>query len=154
MGDALELRSGAVMLRAFLVVGPRDDQVEAVAEALARTPLTTIYTARSMLPAAEAIGERHALQPRPDDRLTSARSAIALIEEAAAETEGSVVVLAPESAVRGVVEHALAAPVVHERWALEAGAFAEIEVRLDAPWTVNRLNDACHLEPQGTPEGT
>ena len=57
-----------------------------------------------------------------------------------------VLVIASEAVIRAIVIHALEAPVPPERLRLDPGAIAEVELRHDAPWTVNRLNDGCHLD--------
>ena len=61
--------------------------------------------------------------------------------------DASVAVIASAEVVRAIVTHALGAPVVPERLRFDAGTIAEVEARADAPWTVNRLNDGCHLAP-------
>ena len=133
------------MLRVILVAGPQDDQLETVAEALASTPLTAVYMPRSMMPAAQAIADRHTMRATPSDQLYAGATAIDVIRGLAEHEEGTVAIVAAPSVVREVIVHALDAPVPPERLALEPGSIAEVEVRTDAPWTVNRINDACHL---------
>ncbi len=133
------------MLRVILVVGPEHDQLQSVAEALASTPLTALYAPRSLVPAAQAIAVRHSLLPTADDQFLVGSNALDVIGALAEREEGTVVVVAAPTVVRDVIVHALDAPVPAERLALEPGSIAEVEVRTDAPWTVNRVNDACHL---------
>lgn len=77
--------------------------------------------------------------------------AIALISARAEQGEEQLMLVAPEAVVRDVLVHALDAPVAASRLALDPGTIAEVEVRLDAPWTVNRINDACHLPERSLP---
>lgn len=134
------------MLRVILVVAPKDEQFDAVATALEGTPLSAVYMPRSMMPAANAIAARHAMAAMPHDQLYAGSTVLQVITGLAAESEGTVALVAAPSVVREVLVHALDAPVPEERLALDPGTLAEVEVRLDAPWTVNRINDGCHLE--------
>ena len=68
-----------------------------------------------------------------------------MISGLAETVEGTIGVVVSSEVARAVLLHALDAAVPEARLALEDGAIAEVEVRTDAPWTVNRINDACHL---------
>ncbi|MGE3960515.1 MAG: hypothetical protein AB7F65_02390 [Dehalococcoidia bacterium] len=133
------------MLRVILVAGPERDQLDAVAEALASTPLSALYTPRTLLAAGQAVADRHAMAATPNDQLYVATTALDVIRNLAEREEGTVALLAAPSVVREVIVYALDAPVPEERLAVDPGTIAEVEVRTDAPWTVNRINDACHL---------
>lgn len=137
------------MLRVILVAEPPPEQSEAVAAALESTPLTEVFAASGMLPAANRIARFHSLTPTRDDRLDAGPTALDAILGVAESTEGSIAVVATAGVIREVLVHALDAPVPEDRLALDAGALAEVEVRTDAPWTVNRINDACHLGAVG-----
>lgn len=131
------------MLRLFLVTAPAHP-TPALAAALEGTPLTEVYAPPDLLAHAAALGAPHALRGVAEPRLDAPEGASAFIEEVAGRIEGSVAAVVGEAVARAVVSHALAIPLVGERVAFDPGAYAEIEVRLDAPWTVNRLNDRCH----------
>lgn len=134
------------MLRVILVAGPTDGQVEQIAATLEATPLTDLYAAPDLAAAAGPVALPHSLQPRVDERLAGRAAALELITSVAETQEGTIALVAPAAVVWEVLVHALDAPVPAERLALDPGAIAEVEVRLDAPWTVNRINDGCHLE--------
>jgi len=138
------------MLRAILVVEPADEQRPAVVRALDGIDAVEVYepgpVAGDGPSVASDLAARLGLTVRRDARLQAGSAAVALVEEIAAEADGTtVVVFATAEVVRAVVVHALAAPVAANRLLIEPGTLAEVEVRLDAPWTVNRLNDGCHL---------
>lgn len=133
------------MLRVILVAEPPPEQSEAVAAALESTPLTEVFAASGMLPPANRIASLHSLTATRDDRFDSGATALEAILGVAESTEGTIAVVAAPAVVREVIVHALDAPVPEDRLALDPGAIAEVEVRTDAPWTVNRINDACHL---------
>ena len=134
------------MLRVILVVGPQHDQLETIAEALASVPLTAVYAPHSMTTDGQAIADRHTMRATPNDQLDAGSTAIEVVRRLAEHEEGTVAIVAAPSVVREVIVHALDAPVPAERLALVPGSIAEVEVRTDAPWTVNRINDACHLD--------
>jgi len=137
------------MLRVILVAEPPPEQSEAVAAALESTPLTEVFAASGMLPASNRIASLHSLTATRDDRFDAGATALEAILGVAESSEGTIAVVATSGVVRDVLVHALDAPVPEDRLALDAGAIAEVEVRTDAPWTVNRINDACHLGPLG-----
>lgn len=135
------------MLRILLVHAPaRDRQVAALADALSATPLTDCYAPPALLAVAHTIGAPHALEGVSEARLERPEGALSLIESIAATSEGAIALVVEEAVARAVVARALDAPVADDRLAFDPGAYAEIEVRLDSPWTVNRLNDRCHLD--------
>lgn len=134
------------MLRVFVVTAPElPAQLE---PALAAHPLTEVYAPPSLLAAASALGAPHLLQGVAESHLDAGDSAIAFVEELTARLEGSVAVVVTEVVARAVVARALDVPVRRDRLAFDAGGVAEIEVRLDAPWTVNRLNDVCYEDTE------
>ncbi len=133
------------MLRVILVVAPRPDQVVLVTTALERTPLTSLYAAPAFEDVARPIARPHALEVAADARFEGGASALAVISGLAETVEGTIAAVASSEVVRAVLVYALDAPVPEDRLALDEGAIAEVEVRTDAPWTVNRINDACHL---------
>lgn len=138
------------MLRVILVTAPEDaPQVQVLAEHLRHTPLSAVYAAPACQSAAEAIARPHALQVAADTRLEAGSGALALIEGVAEASEGTIAAVVGEDVARAVVMHALEAPVADGRLAFDPGGYAEIEVRLDAPWTVNRLNERCYDDPDG-----
>ncbi len=60
--------------------------------------------------------------------------------------DASVLVVSHNLASRALLCHALAAPLdVFRRVHVDVASYAEVEVRLDDWWTVNRLNERCHL---------
>lgn len=136
------------MLQLILVTAPVDEPDDAsvtrLRDALAITPLSEALAPAVHAPAARAIAAPHALIPTIDARLGDPASAIAVIEEVAARSEGTLLAVVDEVVARAIVRHALAAPVADTRFTVDPGTYAEIEVRLDAPWTVNRLNEGCH----------
>jgi phosphoserine phosphatase len=69
------------------------------------------------------------------------------VEEIARRHAGeTVVVVSHNLATRALLCHALAVPLAaFRRIRHEVASLAEVEVRLDAPWTVTRVNDQCHL---------
>ncbi|MCK9485649.1 MAG: hypothetical protein M0R73_02950 [Dehalococcoidia bacterium] len=137
------------MLRVILVTAPVDTPpLAALVEHLRRTPLSAVSAPPGHIEVAEAIARPHALHAERDARLESVAGAIALLEAAARTSEGRVALVVGEDEARGVVTHALEAPVAAGRLAFDPGGFAEIEVRADAPWTVNHLNDRCYAEPE------
>ncbi len=137
------------MLRVILVTAPSDAaQVDLLAEHLRSEAFTEVYTPETLVEAARALGRPHALQGRVEPRLETPEGALALIQEVAAASEGTVALLAAEDVARAVVVHALEAPVAAERLAFDPGGYAEVEVRLDAPWTVNRLNERCYQDAE------
>lgn len=138
------------MLTILLVVAPADDQYAAVVRVLAEAAPEAVYvyshvstavTAALVAPSTAAVAR--------ETRLDEAAAAIAFVTAltSAAVGEASVGVVASAEVVRAIVTHALGAPVVPERLRFDAGTVAEVEARADAPWTVNRLNDGCHLAP-------
>lgn len=133
------------MLRVILVVDPQAEQTDAIAAALEATPLTSVHVSDALRPVAEVLAAPHTLEPSVHQDLQDAEGALRLIASIAEATEGTVALVAPSDVVRGVLVRALDAPVPDGRLALEPGTIAEVEVRLDAPWTVNRINDGCHL---------
>lgn len=133
------------MLRVILVVAPGPEQVALVASALEGTPLTSLYAAAALEGDARQIARPHALEVVADAGFDAAESALAVISNLATTMEGTIGVVAPSEVVRAVLLYALDAAVPADRLALDDGAVAEVEVRTDAPWTVNRINDACHL---------
>jgi broad specificity phosphatase PhoE len=133
------------MLRVILVVAPKPEQVALVAGALEGTPLTSLYASPAVEDAARQIARPHALQVDADARFEGGERALAVISRLAETVEGTIAVVTSAEVVRAVLLHALDAPVPQDRLALDEGAVAEVEVRTDAPWTVNRINDACHL---------
>ena len=141
------------MLRLLLVVEPLPEQHPAVASALADVQVTEVYAAEAVSVGA-LVAEGHGLVVRVEPRLADGGDAVTLVREFAgrldlpdADVDGErmVFAFAPESVVRQVVMYALEAPIPPDRLRIEPGTLAEVEVRLDAPWTVNRLNDGCHL---------
>ncbi|MQC18435.1 MAG: hypothetical protein DWG80_05100 [Chloroflexi bacterium] len=135
------------MLRVILVVAPAPEQVALLATALHDTPLTSLHAAPALEDAARQIARPHALQVDTDARFEGGEGALAAISGLAETVEGTVGVVTSAEVVRAVLLYALDAAVPEARLALDEGAVAEVEVRTDAPWTVNRINDACHLVP-------
>lgn len=134
------------MLRVILVVAPRPEQVALIATSLQGTPLTSLHASPALQDSAHPIARPHALPVDADARFEVGESALAVISGLAETVEGTIAVVAPSEVVRAVLLYALDAPVPRDRLALDEGAIAEVEVRTDAPWTVNRINDACHLD--------
>ena len=116
-----------------------------MATALEDTPLASVHAAPALEDAAREIARPHTLQVDADARFEGAEGALAVISGLAGTMEGAIGVVTSAEVVRAVLLHALDAPVPDDRLALDEGAVAEVEVRTDAPWTVNRINDACHL---------
>lgn len=136
------------MLRALLITAPASDaHVAALAEHLGHVPLSAVLATSSALASASAIASPHALQAQVDARLEDGQGAIDVVEGMARVSEGMIALVVPETVARAVVVHALEAPVAADRLAFDPGGYAEIEVRLDSPWTVNRLNDRCYEHP-------
>ncbi|MDA1010539.1 MAG: hypothetical protein O2888_03590 [Chloroflexi bacterium] len=144
------------MLRLLLVAAPEPGQWASVGPALAPFEPSALYVSPSMAVAAgDAAGRMAAhlgLTKAPDARLDADAPAVAFVQELptggadADGTEPVVVVVASLATVRAIVIHALAAPIAPERLQIAPGTIAEVEVRADAPWTVNRLSDGCHLD--------
>lgn len=138
------------MLTLLLVVAPAGDQHAAVARVLAEAALDAVHISSHVSPVVTAalVAPSTAAVAR-ETRLDEAGTAIAFVTAltSAAVGEASVGVVASAEVVRAIVTHALGAPVVPERLRFDAGTVAEVEARADAPWTVNRLNDGCHLAP-------
>jgi broad specificity phosphatase PhoE len=60
----------------------------------------------------------------------------------------AVVVVSHNLALRVLLCHALRVPIASfRRFQHGVASLAEVEVRADAPWTVMRLNERCHLLP-------
>lgn len=135
------------MLRVLLLVAPQPQQSGALAAALAATPLSEVYAHPAMTDAATVLAAPHTLAPTSDGRLEAGASAIELVQSVAEGNEGTIALVADARVVREVLVYALDAPVAEDRLPLDPGTIAEVEVRLDAPWTVNRINDGCHLRP-------
>lgn len=72
---------------------------------------------------------------------------LAAVHEIAAECDGgSVVVVSHQLAIKALLTHALGAPLSAFRGLqLDPGSLSVVEVRLDTPWTVLRLNERCTL---------
>jgi probable phosphoglycerate mutase len=86
------------------------------------------------MPEGETLGEVRA-------RMVQAVQAIA---EAHAGT--AVVVVSHNLALKALLCHALGLPLAaHRRMRVDVASITEVEVRQGAPWTVNRLNEQCHL---------
>ena len=141
------------MLRVLLVVSPGPEQYAAIARALATMPIAQVYAPpedEGALPSVtSAITGALGGLVQAEARLLDGPDTIDFVEWIASQEvddEQAVVMLASVEVVREVVIHALQAPVAADRLRFEPGTFAEVEVRLDAPWTVNRLNDGCHLD--------
>lgn len=133
------------MLRVILVTEPADArQAAALAEHLAHTPLSEVYASPALHSVAETIAAQHALQGVPEPLLETPTGALAHVAALAEVAEGTVALVTSEGVARALVVHALEAPVADGRLAFDPGGYAEIEVRLDAPWTVNRLNERCY----------
>lgn len=139
------------MLRVFLVTSPRVDQAVALAESLLAAtpaePVAGLLMSRGLRPSARALGTALGVGSVEVGALESAAAAVTLIEARAERSSGPLVLVVDEAVARAVVTHALDAPVEGDRIAFDPGGIAEIEVRLDSPWTVNRLNDLCHQAP-------
>ncbi len=133
------------MLNVVLVAAPAPDHVDAVTAALRDLPLTAIYAAPDLRGVADAIARSRPPIAESHERFEDGDSTLAFVADLAHRTEGTVALVASVEVVRAVLLHALDAPVSEARLALDPGAIAEIEVRTDAPWTVNRINDGCHL---------
>jgi len=133
------------MLRVILIAAPSSDRVEAVATALDHIELTAVYAAPEFTNVADSIAQGCRLAAETYSRFEVGESALDFIVDLADRGEATIALVAAVEVVRALVLHALDAPVPVERLALDAGAIAEIEVRTDAPWTVNRINDGCHL---------
>jgi hypothetical protein len=153
------------MLRVVLVVEPLAEQRAAVLGALEAHHVLEVYEPEAAGPGAppsvaQELATARGLSVRADARLGDAADAVALVREVAGRLDtgdeagsgsrsgprGAVVVVeASREVVRALIVHALEAPVAAGRLLIEGGTLAEVEVRVDAPWTVNRLNDGCHL---------
>jgi probable phosphoglycerate mutase len=72
---------------------------------------------------------------------------VAAIEDmAAAHPEAVVLAVSHNLASKALLSHALGIPLASARRIhVDLASYAEIEVRADEPWTVNRLNERCHL---------
>ncbi|MEX2031862.1 MAG: hypothetical protein WEA81_03240 [Dehalococcoidia bacterium] len=135
------------MLRLFLITAPTIEHVPALVVALRPYAPVSVSAHRELAEAGAALSGALGASFGVEERLRDGSDAIALIEEYAGGGEGPLVVLASEDVARAVVVHALDAPVVGPRLAFDPGGLAEIEVRLDSPWTVSRLNEICHDTP-------
>lgn len=141
------------MLRVFLVTSPRLDQVPALAESLRAATrsraVAGVVASEALTGTARPLGAALDVGFSSESVLDAGADAVALIEARAVDPAGPLVLVLVEAVARAVVTHALDAAVAGGRIAFDPGGIAEIEVRLDAPWTVNRLNDLCHQEPTG-----
>jgi len=135
------------MLNVVLVAAPTSDQADAVAGALEGPALAAIYAAPAFQAVAGAIARSRPQVAEAHERFEASESTLAFLTDLAEWNDGTIAVVASVEVVRAVLVHALDAPVPEERLAFDPGAIAEIEVRTDAPWTVNRINDGCHLVP-------
>ena len=133
------------MLQVILVIASRADQVDRVAASLEGTSLRSLYAAPLYREAAAVVARPHRLAVDADPRFDTPEGALAVISGLAETVEGTIGVVVSSEVARAVLLHALDAAVPEARLALDDGAIAEVEVRTDAPWTVNRINDACHL---------
>lgn len=144
------------MHRLLLVVAPRVDQADALLDAVRGLEPQQLWLAHSLdegsAQTASAVAAGLGLTAVADERFDAGPSAIELLRAVAtdgSDADGSepvAVVIASEAVIRAIVVHALEAPVPPDRLRFDAGAIAEVELRHDAPWTVNRLNDGCHLD--------
>lgn len=76
------------------------------------------------------------------------RRMVHVVEEIARiHPETDVVIASHNLATRALLCHALDIPLASfRRFRHDLGAIAMVEVRLDAPWTVDRLNERCHQD--------
>ena len=133
------------MLRLFVVNGPAPEHIPALIEALRPTPPSHVACAPASLVAASTLARAVAREAHATEELAEPQETLSYVQQLAVGADATAVVVLEPSVAIALICHALEAPVVATRLALDASSLTEIEVRLDAPWTVNRLNDRCHL---------
>lgn len=134
------------VLLLFLVTAPDDAaSIPPLRDALASTSFDHVLASSAHLDVARSLAAPRAMTASIDARLDDPATAAAAIEHVARRIDGTLLAVVDVPSAGAIVRYALASHVPDERIAFDPGAYAEIEVRLDAPCTVNRLNNRCHV---------